>query len=273
MPPHIIGKALTVVEVPGLTVKELIGNASTKQDTLSVAHETISAPSTEPWKTNQFDEWLHVLKGKIDVMHSRDQKITVNAGETCYVAKGERYQPLFPETDTEFIAICSPAFRPERCVREEEGSSGVSDQLKEVQPSQGLADGYPDAIFHMSEKSPWEAALAAGEAYFPPTFEKDGGFTHASTEAKSLLTTANHFYQSSKDEWICIELSRSALTKLGIVTRFEEAKPVGDTAAPEPAVMYPHIFGGIPASVPGIVTETFRMTRDSSGKFLSIEGL
>lgn len=206
-------------------------------------------------------------------MHSGDLTITVNTGETCYVAKGERYRPLFPEADTEFIAICSPAFKPERCIREEEGSSGVSGELKDSLPSKVLADGYPDAIFHMCEKSPWEAALAAGEAYFPPTFEKDGGFTHASTEANSLITTANHFYRHSKDEWICIELSRSSLTKLGIVTRFEEAKPVGNTAAPEHTIMYPHIFGGIPANVPGIVTETFVMARDSSGKFLSIEGL
>ena len=275
MPPHIIGKALTVVEVPGLTVKELIGNAATKQDTLSVAHETISATSSEPWKTCLFDEWLHVLKGKIDVMHSGDQKLTVNAGETCYVPKGERYRPLFPEVDTEFIAICSPAFKPERCFREEEGSSGVSDQLKDLHSSKVLADGYPEAIFHMCEKSLWEAALEAGEAYFPPTFEKDGGFTHGSTEANSLVITANHFYQSSEDDWICIELSRSALTKLGIVTRFEEAKPVGDTATAEhvKAVIYPHIFGGIPASLPGIVTKTFPMIRDSFGKFLGIEGL
>lgn len=263
------------MEVAGLTVRELIGNASTKQDTLSVAHETISLPSAEPWKTNFFDEWLHVMKGKIDVMHSDDHKLTVNAGETCYVAKGERYRPMFPDANTEFIAICSPAFKPERCVREEEGSSGVSDKLKALHSSRTLEDGYPESIFHMCEKAPWEAALATEEAYFPPTFEKDGGFTHASTEAKSLITTANHFYQNSKDEWICIELSRSALKKLGIVTRFEEAKPVGDTPTAEHAesVIYPHIFGGIPASVPGIVTKTFPMIRDPSGKFLSIEGM
>lgn len=276
MAPHIIGTALNVVEIPGLTVRELAGNASTNQDTLSVAHEFISAPSAEPWKTNLFDEWLCVLKGKIEIKHGQDDEIlTVNAGETCQVTKGERYRPMFPMADTEFLAICVPAFKPERCTREEKGSDSVSNQLENIHDGKKAADGFPEIIYHMCEKSLWESALAAGEAYFPPTFEKDGGFTHASMEAKSLITTANHFYQSSKDDWICIELNRMVLTKIGIVTKFEQAKPVGDIATAEHAksVIYPHIFGGIPAFLPDVVTRTLPMTRDESGKFLAIQGL
>ena len=271
MAPRIIGKSVAVVEIPGLTVRELTGNASTNQDVLSVAHEFISAPAKEPWKTNLFDEWLCVLKGKIEIMHGNNdnETLTVNAGETCLVSRGERYRPLFPVADTEFLAICLPAFKPERCVREEDGPAAAAAAVALA------ADGYPEIIYHMCEKSCWESALAAGEAYFPPTFEQDGGFTHASTQANNLIATANHFYQSSQDDWICIELNRMALTKLGIVTRFEQAKPVGDTATAEHAksVIYPHIFGGIPAFLPGIVTRTLPMTRDGSGKFLSIQGL
>lgn len=270
--PSIIGKAIPVVEIPGLTVRELMGNASTNLDTVSVAHETISQPMSEPWKINQFDEWLCVLKGKIEVKYGNggaDQVLTVNAGETCQVLKGERYMPVFPEAGTEFLATCVPAFKPDRCIREGEqgGSSATS-----VADDNG--DGFPEKIFHMCEKGRWEAAKSQATAYFPPTFEKDG-FTHGTADAKSLIGTANHFYQSSKDDWICIEMSRSALTRLGIVTRFEEAKPVGDvaTAASAKSVIFPHIFGGIPAYVPGIVTKIFPMTRDSSGKFLAIEGL
>ncbi len=38
--------------------------------------------------------------------------------------------------------------------------------------------------------------------------------------------------------------------------------------------VFPHIYGGIPVSIPGIVTEIFPMKRDlSTGKFLSITGL
>ena len=273
MAPSIIGTALPVVEIPGLTIKELLGNAATKHDTFSVAHEIISQPLSEPYKTNKFDEWLCVLKGKIKIMFSDDQVLTVNAGETCLVPRGDRYKPVFPEANTEFLAICLPAFTPERCHREDNSSTGSSKEEKES--TCNGADGYPNIIYHMCEKSRWEAALADVEAYFPPTFEKDGGFTHASTAANRLITTANHFYQSSKDDWICIELSRPALTRLGIATRFEEAKSVGDTATAESSksVIYPHIFGGIPAFVPGVVLRTLPMARDSSGMFLSIQGL
>lgn len=261
MAPHIVGTAVPVVQIPGLTVEELVGNAATKEDALSVAHEKISAPISEPWKTNDFDEWLCVLKGHIDLLFA-DKVLNLSAGQTCMVPKGDRYRPVFPQADTEFLAICQPAFTPERCRREES------------QPSTG-DDGYPNIIYHMCETPRWQTALQAGEAYFPPTFEKDGGFTHASTAANSLLDTANHFYQGSKEDWICIELSRPALTKLGIVTRFEEAKPVGETATAEHAksVIYPHIFGGIPAYVPGVVLNTLPMVRNSSGAFLSIKGL
>lgn len=273
--PRIIGSATPVIEIPGLRIRELVGNASANLDAVSLAHETISAPMSEPWKINQFDEWLCVLKGKIDVKYDNDQILTVTAGQTCQVSKGERYRPMFPVENTEFLAICLPAFSPERCVREDdEGSSSGGGGAPKSCGDKLSSDGFPDKIYHMCEKSAWEAAKAKGAAYFPPTFEKDGGFTHASSEAKSLIGTANHFYQSSQDEWICIELSRLALTKLGIVTRFEQAKPVGETDTAEHAksVIYPHIFGGIPAHAPGIVTNTFPMTRNASGEFLSIEG-
>lgn len=273
--PSIIGHALAVVETQGLTIQELAGNASTQTDAVSVARVTISEPSAEPWLTIDFDEWLCVLKGRIELKHGTDQVLTVNAGDTCLVSKGERFRPVFPVGDTEYLAICRPAFTPERCIRHEDGASGVSDRLKELHAAAVTSDGYPEKIYHMSEKALWESALKAAEAYFPPTFEKDGGFTHGSTEAKSLIVTANHFYQSSKDDWICIELSRAALAKVGIVTRFEEAKAVGDTATAEASksVIYPHIFGGLPAFIPGVVTKTFPMKRDSDGKFLSIEGI
>jgi uncharacterized protein (DUF952 family) len=275
MAPHVVGSALPVVQIPGLTVEELVGNAATKQDALSVAHEKISAPLSEPWKTNDFDEWIVVLKGHIDILYADDKVLPLPAGQTCMIPKGDRYRPVFPVTDTEFLAICKPAFTPDRCHREEESTSTPVKSDNSTDKESIGDDGYPNVIYHMCETPRWQSALHAEEAYFPPTFEKDGGFTHASTAANSLLATANHFYQTSREDWICIELSRPALTKLGIVTRFEEAKPVGETATAEHAksVIYPHIFGGIPAHVRGIVLRTLPMVRDSSGKFLSIEGL
>ena len=56
----------------------------------------------------------------------------------------------------------------------------------------------------MCVKADWEAAKAKSEAYYPPTFEADGNYTHATAVAERLIQTANHFYQESVGDWICL---------------------------------------------------------------------
>ena len=56
------------------------------------------------------------------------------------------------------------------------------------------------------------------EAYFPPTFEKDG-FTHATAVPSRLLDVANHFYQDVPGEWMCLRFRRSALLRLDLWQR------------------------------------------------------
>lgn len=108
-------------------------------------------------------------------------------------------------------------------------------------------DDDPDSIeklYHMCEKSLWDKAMAEKRAYYPPTFRRDGMFTHATAVPMRLIATANHFYTQVPGEWICIELSRSALYRIGIDTIFEEAKPVGATAAVSSSKnwLFPHIY-------------------------------
>ena len=55
-----------------------------------------------------------------------------------------------------------------------------------------------------------------GCSYFPATFETDGCFTHATGVASRLLETANHFYQSDPQPWVCLQMTRSGLRKAGI---------------------------------------------------------
>ena len=116
----------------------------------------------------------------------------------------------------------------------------------------------------------WEAAKKSGQAYFPPTFEKDGYFTHATSIASTLIGTANHFYQDAPGDWLCLVISRSALLKeCGVVTKDEPAAAVGDTDAADKAVLFPHIYGGIS---PRVVREELDIIR-AAGKFISIKGL
>ncbi|KAI2508405.1 Protein of unknown function (DUF952) [Fragilaria crotonensis] len=283
--PKILGKAVRVVEHDGLTIDEFVGNVGSNDDSVSIAHVQVSEPASEPWLTLDYEEWICVLKGKIDLHSPSGEVITVSAGETAFIDRGERFRPVFPVADTEYIPVCRPAFSPERCIREEDGVSDVSAKLKELhqtkEPTAGtvLVDvskyGDVEKIYHMCQKTLWDEAASTGKAYFPPTFKDDGMFTHATAVPQRLVTTANHFYTATEGDWICVELSRSALESLGIQTIFEEAKPVGTIATSDSFETWvcPHIYGGLPAHVEGIVTNIFHMTRLEDGTFVGIAGL
>jgi uncharacterized protein (DUF952 family) len=305
--PKIVGKSTRVVETDGFTIDEYAGNVGSKDDTMSLAVVKVSKPYSEPWLTLEYDEWIAVIKGKVDchVMDEATQTetkaVSAVAGETIFIEKGQRFKPVFPVADTEYIPVCIPAFKPERCKREDEDrdkdeEKQITERLLELhtqeQPSSNTAcdkddqgaddkaiDNYDNcSLYHMCEKSMWNAAVDSDAAYFAPTFQQDGGFTHASFVPEKLIETANHFYTSSKDDWICLKLCSAKIlkNKCGIVTVFEEPKGVGtaDTKDEWNDNVFPHIYAGIPVSIPGIVTEVYPMKRDpTNGKFLSITGL
>jgi len=319
--PIIVGKSKRVVETDGFTIDEYAGNIGSNDDQMSLAVVKVSKPYEEPWLTLQYDEWMAVMKGQVDchVIDEETQKeikaVSAVAGDTIFIAKGQRFKPVFPVADTEYIPVCIPAFTPDRCVREEEDTHNSKDKDEEKRITERLSKLHQEGrkgnntnngntfetptststtttgencfLYHMCEKSLWELAINSDNAYFPPTFTKDGGFTHATSKANKLIETANHFYTSSQDDWICLQLcdAKTLKNKCGIVTVFEEPKPVGSTAVreewkkdskkeEETAALFPHIYGGIPVSVPGIVIGTYPMERDSTnGTFVRIIGL
>jgi hypothetical protein len=65
----------------------------------------------------QYEEWLCVTKGRC-VTKTRDgTEVVIEAGETAHIKFGSTWKPTFP-VETSYIAICKPAFRPDRCGRE-----------------------------------------------------------------------------------------------------------------------------------------------------------
>lgn len=277
--PEIVGKRHRVVDHGGVTIDEYAGNVATKDDRISIAHVSVSAPASEPWLTLHYDEWMAVLKGRMLLRHEGGS-VEVKAGETVFIKKGERFKPEFPDAGTEYIPICLPAFRPDRCIREDDPSGPVAKRLRSLHNATaaptctGLNQNELNAevIYHMCEKELWDAAVKADEAYFPPTFEKDG-FTHATCVPSRLITIANHFYQSRGGAWICLRLSRKKLRQCGIITKDEPAMPVGDQAVSndweQGGWVCPHIYGGIP---PSVVETVLPIVRDA-GRFVRIDGL
>ena len=291
--PKVIGSSKIVVEHEGLTINELAGNVATSEDTISIAHVSVSEPTAEPWLTLEYDEWICMTKGFM-VLHyqnenSEDCTMEVKAGDTVFIAKGERFKPVFPNGGTEYIPVCLPAFRPDRCHREEGSeSSDVTMKLRTLHGMDGVDNeaapgctpvegGNNDVLYHMCQKNLWEKAVEGGIAYFPPTYDADG-FTHATAVPQRLIDTANHFYTSTEGDWICLQLSRSALEKIGIKTKDEEALPVGEQKVSnewtDKKWVCPHIYGGLSADESlNILTKVYEMVRDDDGKFLSIKGL
>jgi mannose-6-phosphate isomerase-like protein (cupin superfamily) len=94
--PKIVGSAQLVVDDgAGLTIKELVGNLASDEDRISIAHVTVAAPSSEPWLTLHYDEWMCVTRGKM-VIHHAGGELEVVAGQSVFIGKGERFRPMFP---------------------------------------------------------------------------------------------------------------------------------------------------------------------------------
>jgi mannose-6-phosphate isomerase-like protein (cupin superfamily)/uncharacterized protein (DUF952 family) len=269
------GGAERVVDTPGFQIDEVIGNVATKTAGISCAHVTAAAGTAEPWLTIKYDEYLYISKGAA-VITMDDSELKVTAGQTVYIGPGTHFRPSFPE-DTTYTAICMPAFTPTTCIREDETEENgqVAKKLKTLHAATEFAPGLtcvpsassdveksPEVLYHMCPRADWDAAEKSGKAYYPPTFEQDGHLTHATGVPSRLIDTANHYYQDSVGEWICLEFTRTALKDIGIFVRDEQATPVGEKQTHETLMgqwICPHIIGGIPM---GIVQKKHVMTRD-----------
>jgi len=275
--PTIVGNSARVVEGDSFVIDEYAGNVASKDDRISIAHVQISAPTAEPWLTLHYDEWMAVTKGRMLLEHAGGS-LEVKAGQTVFIGKGERFRPSFPDAGTEYFPVCLPAFRPDRCLREDgtPRESEVSKKLQELHAGAGAktaesAEPPPEVLYHMCPVPVWEEAKAIGEAYYPATFAADGHYTHATGVSARLIETANHFYQSDPHPWVCLRTSRSALRRAGIFVRDEEALPVGDQPVGESwgAWVCPHIIGGIPISA---IDAEFPIQRDGL-RFVAIPGV
>ena len=74
---------------------------------------------SEPGQTPNFDEYTVVLKGTL-AAKTKEHEFLLTAGEALIVNKGEWVQYSTPEAGgAEYIAVCLPAFTPDRVTRDE----------------------------------------------------------------------------------------------------------------------------------------------------------
>jgi quercetin dioxygenase-like cupin family protein len=109
----------TRIPVPGgKVIDEYVGRARTGSSEVSVAHMVAPAGWSEPAQAPEFEEITLVLRGRLTLDHEGGAT-EVSAGQAVLTEAGERVQYSTGDQETEYVAICLPAFDPELAHRED----------------------------------------------------------------------------------------------------------------------------------------------------------
>lgn len=99
-------------------IREYIGRVNSNTDAVSIAKMNSPVGWIEPGQTPEFDEYTVVLKGNLCV-ETKSKTINVKAGEAIITYRGEWIRYSTPSEETEYIAVCLPAFSNDTVHRDE----------------------------------------------------------------------------------------------------------------------------------------------------------
>jgi mannose-6-phosphate isomerase-like protein (cupin superfamily) len=110
---------------PAKRIDEYLGRIRSQQSDISLARMRSPAGWREPAQTPEFEEITLVLAGMLRLEHAGGAT-DVHAGQAVVVAPGERIRYSSPSPEgADYVAICRPAFSPERVHRDGEGAGGA----------------------------------------------------------------------------------------------------------------------------------------------------
>jgi mannose-6-phosphate isomerase-like protein (cupin superfamily) len=116
--------APTRIPVPGgKVIDEYVGRVTTGTEAVSVAHMVAPAGWSEPAQQPEFDEITVVLRGVVQVEVAdgdTTRTLEVPAGQAVVTGAGERVRYSTGAEETEYVAVCLPAFSPEAAHRDPE---------------------------------------------------------------------------------------------------------------------------------------------------------
>ncbi len=101
------------------TIEEYIGRVNSKTQDLSIARMKSPKGWEEPGQKPEFDEYTVVLQGTLRVK-TKTEIVNIHAGEAVIAKADEWIQYSTPDVDTEYIAVCLPAFSLETVHRDQE---------------------------------------------------------------------------------------------------------------------------------------------------------
>jgi quercetin dioxygenase-like cupin family protein len=112
--------APTRIPVPGgKVIKEYVGRVTSGEAAVSVAHMVAPPGWSEPFQQPDFDEVTLVLRGTVRVEHPGGVT-DVAAGQAVVTRRGERVRYSTLDAETEYVAVCLPAFAPNLAHRDSE---------------------------------------------------------------------------------------------------------------------------------------------------------
>ncbi|MBI88985.1 MAG: cupin [Candidatus Marinimicrobia bacterium] len=98
-------------------IEEFIGRVNTGTERISIARMTSTKGWEEPGQIPEFEEYTVILKGEMKV-ETEKEVLSIKEGEAVIAEKGKWVRYSTPQTDTQYIAICLPAFSPDSVHRD-----------------------------------------------------------------------------------------------------------------------------------------------------------
>ena len=112
----IVYNPVTVLDTPGITIREFLGNVASKTSSCSFALATVHRADTAAFQVPRFAEYVIVNSGTLELLTVAADgaglvKTTVPAGEGVYLPAGLRVKWQWPAPCT-YTVVCVPAFSP-----------------------------------------------------------------------------------------------------------------------------------------------------------------
>ena len=90
-------------------IREYIGKVNSDTEKLSIAHMSSPRGWSEPGQKPEFHEYTLVMKGELTV-HTKHEIFNVKPGQAIITYPGEWVKYDTNKSDTDYIAVCLPAF-------------------------------------------------------------------------------------------------------------------------------------------------------------------
>lgn len=104
----------------GKLIEEIVGRVRTRTEGFSLAHMVAPPHWDEPHQAPAFGELTVMVRGRMRIEVGEGELVELVSGQAFWVEPGVRVRYSNPyDEESEYYAICTPAFAPDLARREE----------------------------------------------------------------------------------------------------------------------------------------------------------